>query len=105
MRLPGHSRYPRKEEHDRFSREHFPQHAESIWALVEERMRQEVLFPGKWALPDSQFMRFKRLAILTEEVGEVARAILEEDEDNLTEEITQVAAVAVAWLEARKRRP
>lgn len=41
-----------------------------------------------------------RLAIVTEEVGEVARAIIEGDAENLREELVQVAACAVAWLEA-----
>lgn len=41
-----------------------------------------------------------RLAILTEEVGEVARAIIEGDAENLREELVQVAACAVAWIEA-----
>lgn len=38
--------------------------------------------------------------VLVEEVGEVARAILErEDKKHLAEELVQVAAVAVAWVE------
>lgn len=45
------------------------------------------------------------LAILTEEVGEVARALLESDSDprlssDLYAELIQVAAVASAWAEA-----
>lgn len=41
------------------------------------------------------------LAILTEEVGEAAKAVLEEK--NLMEELIQVASVAVAWEESRMR--
>ena len=41
-----------------------------------------------------------RLAALIEEVGEVGRAILDGEPDELREELVQVAAVAVAWLEA-----
>lgn len=42
----------------------------------------------------------KRLAILTEEVGEVARAICDEQGDeHLLEELIQVAAVAARWAE------
>ena len=41
-----------------------------------------------------------KLAVLTEETGEVARALLEQDPDQLRTELVQVAAVAVAWLEA-----
>lgn len=41
------------------------------------------------------------LAILSEEVGEAAKAILEGK--NLDEEVVQIAAVAVAWEESRMR--
>lgn len=46
--------------------------------------------------------RMTKVAVLTEEVGEVARAVLENksaDNEELREELVQVAAVAVAWLE------
>ena len=46
------------------------------------------------------FGELTNMAILTEEVGEVARAALEHDTDGLRLELVQVAAVAVAWLEA-----
>ena len=39
-------------------------------------------------------------AVLAEECGEVARAVLEHDAHNLPRELIQVAAVAVAWLES-----
>ena len=40
------------------------------------------------------------LAILTEELGEVSKAIIEgEDVNKIKAEIIQVAAVSVAWLE------
>lgn len=38
-------------------------------------------------------------AVLGEEFGEVCRAWLERDVPNLREELIQVAAVAVAWVE------
>lgn len=38
--------------------------------------------------------------ILSEEVGEAAKEVLEKNLDNLRSELVQVAAVAVAWLEA-----
>ena len=43
----------------------------------------------------------ERLAILVEEVGEVARAITYDngDIDNLVHELTQVTAMGAAWLE------
>ena len=37
--------------------------------------------------------------ILMEEVGEAARAVLEDDPARLREELVQVAAVAVQWIE------
>jgi NTP pyrophosphatase (non-canonical NTP hydrolase) len=42
------------------------------------------------------------LAVLTEEVGEVANAIIEHDKTSaeLRAELVQVAAVACAWIEA-----
>lgn len=41
-----------------------------------------------------------KMAVLAEEVGEVARALLERDRVNLRTELVQVAAVATAWLES-----
>lgn len=41
-----------------------------------------------------------KVMVLTEECGEVARAVLEWDADATRRELVQVAAVAVAWLEA-----
>lgn len=40
-----------------------------------------------------------RLAILTEEVGEVARAMQDEGDARLLEELVQVGAVALRWAE------
>lgn len=40
------------------------------------------------------------LTIITEEVGECARAILENKPVDLKAEVTQVAATALAWLES-----
>lgn len=42
------------------------------------------------------------LAVLTEEVGEVARAVLERDYPNMEHELAQVAAVAIRWMEAHR---
>lgn len=68
-----------------------------IWS---ERDRQDVLWPEqapgqRLAPPDPKTM----LAVLTEEVGEVAKAILEADDDELRTELVQTAAVCVKWLE------
>jgi NTP pyrophosphatase (non-canonical NTP hydrolase) len=42
-----------------------------------------------------------KVSVLAEEFGEVAHAVLEGDDANLEDELIQVAAVAVAWLESR----
>lgn len=41
-----------------------------------------------------------KLSILVEEVGEVARAILEHDDANLRVELIQCAAVCAAWVQS-----
>lgn len=60
-----------------------------------ERLRQVELW-GEGPLP-----LFDRLAILTEEVGEVARAMQEDGHQSahLLEELIQVGAVALRWAE------
>lgn len=84
-------------------------------ALVDvkgERQRQEDLrASGKFsatcatAREDGGMNDFQCLAVLGEEFGEVARAVCESIEGNienradLREELIQVAAVAVAWVE------
>ena len=52
---------------------------------------------------------WRKLAVLAEEFGEVANALLETDFGNDTqahveEELIQVAAVAVAWVEFNRKR-
>lgn len=84
-------------------------------AITNERARQAKLrAEGKFAftldmhrvgnhslygnsVPVTNLMRYP---ILAEEVGEVARAMNDGDDANLKEELVQVAALAVAWLEA-----
>ena len=66
-----------------------------------ERSRQEQLkAEGKftYTCADAEMTDGQRLAVLVEEVGEVARAM--NDGKGLREELIQVAAVAVAWVEA-----
>ena len=68
---------------------------EHIFDLIyQERMRQDNI----WGWP-RQLSDLLWYCILGEEVGEVARAILEDDRENLKEELVQVAAVCVAHLE------
>ena len=67
--------------------------------IVAERDRQDTKFGDQ-----SRNSLDRWNTILGEEVGEVAKAILEEDNENLEEELVQVAAVCVAILEYRRRR-
>lgn len=70
-----------------------------LFAVAAERERQNLKWgrtPGVW--PDDAGVK---LAVLTEEVGEVARGLLERAAlSDLKGELVQVAAVAVAWAEA-----
>jgi NTP pyrophosphatase (non-canonical NTP hydrolase) len=78
---------------------------EQIWqALLEERARQAEKWGGEhdWGIGDCSSDRVSasvKAAVLAEECGEVARAALDGTID-LRDELVQVAAVAVAWLEA-----
>jgi NTP pyrophosphatase (non-canonical NTP hydrolase) len=58
-------------------------------AIVQERLRQDSLHTWK--------KKTNRLAILVEEVGEVAAAL--QGDGNLEEELIQIAACCVRWLE------
>jgi hypothetical protein len=77
-----------------------------IYATIdEERARQASKWGGDhtWGVGDCSSHAVPatvKAAVLTEECGEVARAVLERDNDQLRRELVQVAAVAVAWLEA-----
>jgi NTP pyrophosphatase (non-canonical NTP hydrolase) len=75
----------------------------AIAAIRVERMRQERLkAAGKFAAtPADDIPDTDRLPMLVEEVGEVARALC--DGTNLREELVQVAAVALAWVEALEK--
>jgi len=63
-----------------------------------ERHAQDI----KWG--EQNHDDYKWLAILSEEVGELAKEILSRNDLLTLNELTQVAAVAVAWLEAIERR-
>jgi NTP pyrophosphatase (non-canonical NTP hydrolase) len=73
---------------------------EVIWCrILNERLAQD----QKWDWPNNGLAGddlFRKVAILTEECGEVANAVLEGDWYNLKRELVQVAAVAAAWLES-----
>lgn len=62
--------------------------------VLRERARQD----AKWGVQNHS--SFKWLTILTEELGEAAQEILEDDEPaKLRHELVQVAAVALAFIE------
>ncbi len=63
--------------------------------ISEERFQQDI----KWGQDFDGRHHAYWLTILTEEIGEAARAILEHDLVNLREELVQSAAVIVSWLE------
>jgi NTP pyrophosphatase (non-canonical NTP hydrolase) len=66
---------------------------EILRAIIEERQRQDKLHPAN-NIKDY-------LTILVEEVGEVAAAL--QGEGILTEELIQVAAVCIRWIEAYEK--
>lgn len=76
-----------------------------VFDLIEnERARQAAKWSGQhmWGRGDCSSPEVDesvKVAVLTEEVGEVARAVLTADHAALHDELVQVAAVAVAWLE------
>jgi hypothetical protein len=72
--------------------------AEIFTAIELERARQDSKH-GADSMGGPNMSRSQRLVVLTEELGEVARAILDGDEAGLRHELTQVAACAVAMLE------
>ena len=73
-----------------------------------ERVRQRVLVKAgllQFDCADPAVDHVHKLAVLAEKFGEVARALRKWDGDNLREELIQVAAVAVAWLESCESQP
>lgn len=70
----------------------------ALLAILTERTRQDRLWGDR-----NQHGRGRLLAILTEEVGEVARAILNGNKHNYRQEVIQVAAVATMMLEVAYR--
>lgn len=74
-------------------------------AIDAERDRQMEKWAGEhdWGYGDCSSIGVDepvKVGVLTEELGEVARAMLDGNRTGLRAELVQVAAVAVAWLEA-----
>ena len=76
------------------------EHQEQILREVaQERDKQD----RKWGVQEHSDLYW--LGILVEEVGEVAKELIEKNRTGyVRSELTQVAAVAVAWMECRRRR-
>lgn len=73
-------------------------------AIGVERTRQLVKWaePHPWGRGDcssDDVPAIVKATVLAEECGEVSRAVLDQDVEQLRTELIQVAAVAVAWLE------
>lgn len=67
-----------------------------IYSMInKERDRQDEKHPNQ----NLDTFIYMGCQILGEEVGEVNKAWLEQDSNNLVEELVQVAAVCVRWLE------
>lgn len=84
----------------------------ALLEVCDERARQEQLKKEgrfKYTCAD-KVSNFQRLAVLIEEIGEAARAMLEAGElvsdshnTDLRKEMAQIAAVSVAWLEGLEK--
>lgn len=77
----------------------------AVALVLDERTRQERLWGGahRWgngSCASEDLSPLVKLAVLAEETGEVARAVFEVDEESLRDELVQVAAVTLAWLES-----
>ena len=70
---------------------------EIIKLILEERQRQDL----KWGEQNHNI--YKWLAILGEEIGEVNKAALEDNYDEVIDELVQIGAVAIAMIESLER--
>jgi hypothetical protein len=79
-----------------------PQTMAGLFHLVGQEVRRAYEKHGSDSMLEPGKDDGTRLAILVEEVGEVARALTYDEGDgaNLREELVQVAAMAVSWLHA-----
>lgn len=54
----------------------------------------------EWLADDPRCPNLIRLAALTEELGEVARALQDDDAEQISTELAQLAGIALAWMSA-----
>lgn len=72
-----------------------------IWAAIRAEIAAQHYVHQNEAIGHPSTSGDRRMTILTEEVGEVAQEVLHDtDLEALRDELVQVAACAVAWLEA-----
>jgi NTP pyrophosphatase (non-canonical NTP hydrolase) len=77
---------------------------DAVEEIVRERRRQDMLKAQgrfKYTCADPELNNGERLAILVEEVGEVARAL--QTGEGLREEVGQCAAICLAWLQGMSK--
>lgn len=74
----------------------------NIYQLIDEERQRQIV---KWG-DDRCLDPFVWVAVLAEEIGEASEAVLKaESQKDLEDEIVQIAAVAVAWLEDLSKYP
>lgn len=66
--------------------------------VIEEQKRQHEI----WG--EQNHGSFKYLSILVEEIGEIAKAILEHDTENIRVEVIHSAAIAISFVECLDRK-
>lgn len=66
-------------------------------AIEKERARQDVLHPCFFS--NDYEGDLKRLSVLMEEIGEIAKALNEMNDEEKVDEIIQATAVLFRWLE------
>ena len=74
-----------------------------MWKVINEVMLERQAQEAKWGVQNHD--DFGWLPILAEEFGEVANSMNEmQPGSDIEYELIQVAAVAVAWIESRRRQ-
>lgn len=72
-----------------------------VWAMIRQEITRQTEIHGPDAVGAPDVNGDRRMTILTEEIGEVAREVLDDNGMHALHcELIQVAACAVAWLEA-----
>lgn len=79
-------------------------HNQIVHAILDERERQNAKWHGQhpWGFGDCSspdVPAIVKAVVLSEEAGEVSRAVLDQDDNQLRTELIQCAAICVAWLE------